>query len=213
MERRRGLLGAARLVARRRRSRPQSRIDVPRCGDKLDAGPDEDRRRRLGPAPRRRQGRGARRRRRRGRRRRWRTDVTDDSWRQWSIDWDATSGKHTLQVRATDKTGETQTEQVAVPPPTAPPATTRGASPSVDSCRADVDQDLADVGVGRHLGVGVGDRVERVAAVDHRAQRPVSNSGSISAAKRRVTATFSSIGRARSVVPTQGPAWPAAARR
>jgi hypothetical protein len=37
---------------------------------------------------------------------------TDDSWRQWVIDWDATAGKHVVQVRATDKTGETQTEEV-----------------------------------------------------------------------------------------------------
>jgi DMSO/TMAO reductase YedYZ molybdopterin-dependent catalytic subunit len=44
-------------------------------------------------------------------------DVTDDSWRQWSIDWDATSGKHTLQVRATDKSGATQTDEVADPAP------------------------------------------------------------------------------------------------
>jgi DMSO/TMAO reductase YedYZ molybdopterin-dependent catalytic subunit len=44
-------------------------------------------------------------------------DVTDDSWRQWSIPWPATSGRHTLQVRATDKTGETQTDQVRSPAP------------------------------------------------------------------------------------------------
>ncbi|HEY7626977.1 MAG TPA: hypothetical protein VH761_07910, partial [Ilumatobacteraceae bacterium] len=45
------------------------------------------------------------------------TDVTDDAWRQWIYDWDATSGKHTIQVRATDKTGETQTADVAPPDP------------------------------------------------------------------------------------------------
>jgi DMSO/TMAO reductase YedYZ molybdopterin-dependent catalytic subunit len=41
------------------------------------------------------------------------TDVTDDTWRQWLYQWPATSGKHTIQVRATDKSGYTQTEEVA----------------------------------------------------------------------------------------------------
>ena len=45
------------------------------------------------------------------------TDVTDDTWRQWSIDWEATSGRRKLQVRATDKTGATQTEDVRSPAP------------------------------------------------------------------------------------------------
>ena len=45
------------------------------------------------------------------------TDVTDDAWRQWVLDWNATSGKHTIQVRATDKTGATQTADVAPPDP------------------------------------------------------------------------------------------------
>ncbi len=39
------------------------------------------------------------------------TDVSDDTWRQWVLDWDATVGDHTLMVRATDKTGETQTDE------------------------------------------------------------------------------------------------------
>ena len=39
-------------------------------------------------------------------------DLTDDAWRLWSCDWVATSGKHTAQVRATDKSGYTQTETV-----------------------------------------------------------------------------------------------------
>ncbi len=34
---------------------------------------------------------------------------TVDTWRQWVVMWDATPGEHTLQVRATDGTGETQT--------------------------------------------------------------------------------------------------------
>ncbi len=32
-----------------------------------------------------------------------------DTWRQWYVPWQATAGKHTLEVRATDKTGYTQT--------------------------------------------------------------------------------------------------------
>ncbi|MEV1019302.1 sulfite oxidase [Streptomyces sp. NPDC050264] len=34
---------------------------------------------------------------------------TRDTWRQWSYPWQATKGGHTLTVRATDRTGETQT--------------------------------------------------------------------------------------------------------
>ncbi|MER5453497.1 molybdopterin-dependent oxidoreductase [Micromonospora sp. NPDC002389] len=34
-----------------------------------------------------------------------------DTWVQWSWRWEATPGEHTLQVRATDSTGETQTGQ------------------------------------------------------------------------------------------------------
>ena len=47
-------------------------------------------------------------------------DVTIDSWRQWVYEWDTTGvepGEHRLQVRATDTTGETQTELVARPDP------------------------------------------------------------------------------------------------
>ncbi|HEY3502502.1 MAG TPA: molybdopterin-dependent oxidoreductase [Actinocatenispora sp.] len=32
-----------------------------------------------------------------------------DTWRQWVYEWDATPGDHTLRVRATDRTGYTQT--------------------------------------------------------------------------------------------------------
>ncbi len=39
-------------------------------------------------------------------------DITDDTWRLWTFDWQATSGEHTIQVRATDKSGYTQTETV-----------------------------------------------------------------------------------------------------
>ncbi|WP_399894316.1 sulfite oxidase [Streptomyces sp. BBFR51] len=34
-----------------------------------------------------------------------------DTWRQWSYAWRATKGGHTLTVRATDRTGEVQTEK------------------------------------------------------------------------------------------------------
>jgi DMSO/TMAO reductase YedYZ molybdopterin-dependent catalytic subunit len=40
-------------------------------------------------------------------------DLTDDAWRLWSVDWTATSGRHNIRVRATDKSGYTQTEEVA----------------------------------------------------------------------------------------------------
>jgi DMSO/TMAO reductase YedYZ molybdopterin-dependent catalytic subunit len=40
-----------------------------------------------------------------------------DSWRQWVYEWDARPGEYTLQVRATDGTGETQTAQEAPPHP------------------------------------------------------------------------------------------------
>jgi DMSO/TMAO reductase YedYZ molybdopterin-dependent catalytic subunit len=40
-----------------------------------------------------------------------------DTWRQWRWDWDAAPGLHSLRVRATDKTGATQTSQRAGPVP------------------------------------------------------------------------------------------------
>ncbi|AZI59074.1 oxidoreductase [Nakamurella antarctica] len=41
------------------------------------------------------------------------TEVTIDTWRQWSYVWDATPGQHTIKSRATDSKGEVQTESVA----------------------------------------------------------------------------------------------------
>ncbi|RCH58275.1 molybdopterin-binding oxidoreductase, partial [Streptomyces sp. SDr-06] len=38
---------------------------------------------------------------------------TTDTWRQWSLPWKATPGGHTLTVRATDRTGQVQTDQRA----------------------------------------------------------------------------------------------------
>jgi DMSO/TMAO reductase YedYZ molybdopterin-dependent catalytic subunit len=40
-----------------------------------------------------------------------------DTWRQWTWDWDATPGNHTIEARATDKTGYTQTSLQAPPAP------------------------------------------------------------------------------------------------
>ena len=37
--------------------------------------------------------------------------ISADTWRQWFIEWPATSGDHTLEVRATDASGFTQTEK------------------------------------------------------------------------------------------------------
>jgi DMSO/TMAO reductase YedYZ molybdopterin-dependent catalytic subunit len=42
---------------------------------------------------------------------------TADTWRQWYYVWDATPGSHTLKVRATDKTGHTQTAVAHGPEP------------------------------------------------------------------------------------------------
>jgi DMSO/TMAO reductase YedYZ molybdopterin-dependent catalytic subunit len=40
-----------------------------------------------------------------------------DTWRQWSLDWDAKPGAHRLTVRATDNGGVTQPEDEAPPAP------------------------------------------------------------------------------------------------
>ncbi|MDQ6714655.1 MAG: molybdopterin-dependent oxidoreductase [Actinomycetota bacterium] len=44
-------------------------------------------------------------------------EPTVDSWRQWVYEWPATSGAHTLRVRATDATGAVQVSQLAPPAP------------------------------------------------------------------------------------------------
>ncbi|MCB1260144.1 MAG: hypothetical protein KDB33_07120, partial [Acidimicrobiales bacterium] len=43
--------------------------------------------------------------------------ASDATWRQWYLPWDATPGEHVLRVRATDGTGQTQTEELAEPAP------------------------------------------------------------------------------------------------
>jgi DMSO/TMAO reductase YedYZ molybdopterin-dependent catalytic subunit len=40
-----------------------------------------------------------------------------DTWRQWLLEWDAAKGEHTLEVRATDANGHTQTDAAAPPAP------------------------------------------------------------------------------------------------
>lgn len=47
-------------------------------------------------------------------------DLSINTWRQWTYVWDASSaapGRHFVQVRATDETGETQTAELAPPRP------------------------------------------------------------------------------------------------
>ncbi len=45
------------------------------------------------------------------------TEDTIDNWRQWVFPWDATKGQHKIYVRATDKTGYTQTSDRVPPRP------------------------------------------------------------------------------------------------
>ena len=43
--------------------------------------------------------------------------LSDDAWRQWILRTEMSAGSHTIQVRATDRTGHTQTEELAEPRP------------------------------------------------------------------------------------------------
>jgi DMSO/TMAO reductase YedYZ molybdopterin-dependent catalytic subunit len=45
------------------------------------------------------------------------SDVSTDTWRQWVLEWQAEPGEHVIQVRATDGSGEVQTDEVARPDP------------------------------------------------------------------------------------------------
>jgi hypothetical protein len=40
-----------------------------------------------------------------------------DTWRQWVWEWDAAPGRHTIEARATDATGYTQTALQQPPEP------------------------------------------------------------------------------------------------
>jgi DMSO/TMAO reductase YedYZ molybdopterin-dependent catalytic subunit len=44
-------------------------------------------------------------------------ELTDSTWRQWKVQWEATPGRHDIQCRATDGTGELQTMARAEPMP------------------------------------------------------------------------------------------------
>ena len=41
----------------------------------------------------------------------------NDTWRQWMFPWQASSGRHTLSVRATDADGVVQTDERVAPIP------------------------------------------------------------------------------------------------
>ncbi|KJL24796.1 Sulfoxide reductase catalytic subunit YedY precursor [Microbacterium oxydans] len=43
--------------------------------------------------------------------------ISDDTWVQWSLDWTAESGAHTIECRALSTDGETQTSDPAAPAP------------------------------------------------------------------------------------------------
>jgi DMSO/TMAO reductase YedYZ molybdopterin-dependent catalytic subunit len=43
--------------------------------------------------------------------------LSNEAWRQWSVDWDAEPGSYRLQVRATDGNGDTQTSERSSPRP------------------------------------------------------------------------------------------------
>lgn len=44
-------------------------------------------------------------------------ELSGNSWRQWAIEWDAAPGSYTIEVRATDSTGVTQTAVEETPGP------------------------------------------------------------------------------------------------
>ncbi len=44
-------------------------------------------------------------------------ELNDVTWRQWKFAWDATPGRHTVTVRATDRNGDVQTADRATPMP------------------------------------------------------------------------------------------------
>ena len=43
--------------------------------------------------------------------------ISDATWVQWVVDWDATPGRHEIQVRATDGTGAVQDQSPSPPAP------------------------------------------------------------------------------------------------
>lgn len=94
----------------------QSRIDVPKSGAQLSAGPTPIAGVAWAPA------RGISRVEVQIDEGEWRTatlgeTTSDHTWVQWVLDWDAPPGDHQIRVRATDGTGETQTAANAPPAP------------------------------------------------------------------------------------------------
>ena len=99
---------------RRARSRPSPRIDVPKSGANVSAGPIAIAGVAWAPGPE----RGI-----------TKVEVqvddgdwmeaqlgeviSNETWREWMVQWDAVPGNHQVQVRATDGTGETQTSDKA----------------------------------------------------------------------------------------------------
>jgi hypothetical protein len=59
-------------------------------------------------------------------------EPTIDSWRQWVLEWQAVKGNHTITVRATDAEGEAQTETQAPPAPDGATGGTRSRSTSAE---------------------------------------------------------------------------------
>jgi molybdopterin-dependent oxidoreductase-like protein protein/Big-like domain-containing protein len=45
------------------------------------------------------------------------TPISDTTWVQWVVTWDATPGRHEIVVRATDRTGEAQENRPSPPAP------------------------------------------------------------------------------------------------
>ncbi len=43
--------------------------------------------------------------------------LSDNSWRQWVVQWEATAGTYQIQVRATDGEGNVQTDELRPPAP------------------------------------------------------------------------------------------------
>ncbi len=44
-------------------------------------------------------------------------ELNNTTWRQWSHQWDATPGRHTIEARSTDRNGQVQTDERAEPLP------------------------------------------------------------------------------------------------
>ena len=45
------------------------------------------------------------------------TPISKTTWVQWTLTWSATAGRHSIEVRATDDTGDVQTDQITDPAP------------------------------------------------------------------------------------------------